>query len=148
MKTVETVNVKQLVRSRGEMSVEQQLYYKKITEAWGVRNTERGDEDVQWRALQRPGATPLVSYYGAIAGLQELGLEVIKVFVPPHIGEEQVTNIAGVGTKQSKRNVKPLKAHGWMQELDWYCAEGRFVGHMRSPKRRFSLGHIEQLQKT
>ena len=33
MKTVETVNVKQLVRSRSEMSVEQQLYYKKITEA-------------------------------------------------------------------------------------------------------------------
>jgi len=29
---------------------------------------------------------PLVSYYGAIAGLQELGPEVIKVFVLPHIG--------------------------------------------------------------
>ena len=29
---------------------------------------------------------PLVSYYGAIAGLQELGSEVIKVFVLPHIG--------------------------------------------------------------
>merc|ERR1712088_270868 len=28
---------------------------------------------------------PLVSYYGAIAGLQELGPEVIKVFVLPHI---------------------------------------------------------------
>ena len=33
MKTVETVNVKQLVRSRSEMSVEQQIYNKKITEA-------------------------------------------------------------------------------------------------------------------
>ncbi len=29
--------------------------------------------------------TPLVSYYGAIAGLQELGTEVIKVFLIPHI---------------------------------------------------------------
>merc|ERR1712127_1058545 len=28
---------------------------------------------------------PLVSYYGAIAGLQELGPEVIKVFVLPHM---------------------------------------------------------------
>ena len=28
---------------------------------------------------------PLVSYYGAIAGLQELGPEVIKVFILPHI---------------------------------------------------------------
>ena len=27
----------------------------------------------------------LVSYYGAIAGLQELGPEVIKVFVIPHV---------------------------------------------------------------
>ncbi len=29
--------------------------------------------------------TPLVSYYGAIAGLQELGQEVIKAFLLPHI---------------------------------------------------------------
>ncbi len=29
--------------------------------------------------------SPLVSYYGAIAGLQELGPEVIKVFILPHI---------------------------------------------------------------
>jgi transcription initiation factor TFIID subunit 6 len=29
--------------------------------------------------------TPLVSFYGAIAGLQELGPEVIKVFILPHI---------------------------------------------------------------
>ena len=28
---------------------------------------------------------PLVSYYGAVAGLQELGPEVIKVFILPHI---------------------------------------------------------------
>jgi transcription initiation factor TFIID subunit 6 len=28
---------------------------------------------------------PLVSYYGAIAGLQELGPEVIKVFILPHV---------------------------------------------------------------
>merc|ERR1712020_211154 len=48
---------------------------------------------------------PLVSYYGAIAGLQELGPEVIKVFVLPHIGKEHVTNIEGVGTKQSKWKV-------------------------------------------
>ena len=35
---------------------------------------------------------PLVSYYGAIAGLQELGPEVIKVFVLPHIGESHISN--------------------------------------------------------
>ena len=29
--------------------------------------------------------SPLVSYYGAIAGLQELGPEVIKVFIMPHV---------------------------------------------------------------
>ena len=28
---------------------------------------------------------PLVSYYGAIAGLQELGPEVVKVFILPHV---------------------------------------------------------------
>jgi hypothetical protein len=28
---------------------------------------------------------PLVSYYGAIAGLQELGSEVIKTFIFPNI---------------------------------------------------------------
>ena len=33
----------------------------------------------------RTDRSPLVSYYGAIAGLQELGPEVIKVFVLPHI---------------------------------------------------------------
>ena len=33
----------------------------------------------------RTERSPLVSYYGAIAGLQELGPEVIKVFVLPHI---------------------------------------------------------------
>merc|ERR1712038_1636717 len=33
----------------------------------------------------RADRSPLVSYYGAIAGLQELGPEVIKVFVLPHI---------------------------------------------------------------
>ena len=33
---------------------------------------------------------PLVCYYGAIAGLQELGQEVIKVFVLPHIGRTQI----------------------------------------------------------
>ena len=53
---------------------------------------------------------PLVSYYGAIAGLQELGPEVIKVFVLPHIGKEHVTNIEGVGTKQSKWKVSHSKA--------------------------------------
>ena len=29
--------------------------------------------------------SPLVSYYGAIAGLQELGPEVVKVFIVPYI---------------------------------------------------------------
>jgi hypothetical protein len=33
----------------------------------------------------RSDRAPLVSYYGAIAGLQELGPEVIKVFILPHI---------------------------------------------------------------
>ena len=28
---------------------------------------------------------PLVSYYGAVAGLQELGPEVVKVFILPNI---------------------------------------------------------------
>ena len=36
---------------------------------------------------------PLVSYYGAIAGLQELGPEVIKVFVLPHIGKINLSKI-------------------------------------------------------
>ena len=36
---------------------------------------------------------PLVSYYGAIAGLQELGPEVIKVFVLPHIGEFSIIKL-------------------------------------------------------
>ena len=53
--------------------------------------------DQQQTALESAGVTkmfsdalksdraPLVSYYGAIAGLQELGPEVIKVFILPHI---------------------------------------------------------------
>ena len=33
----------------------------------------------------RSETAPLVSYYGAIAGLQELGSEVIKTFIIPNI---------------------------------------------------------------
>ena len=48
---------------------------------------------------------PLVSYYGAIAGLQELGPEVIKVFVLPYIGEKYIFTVIGVMSTRMDNSV-------------------------------------------
>ena len=58
----------------------------------------------------RTDHSPLVSYYGAIAGLQELGPEVIKVFVLPHIkaisaridAATETVSVMGGGTNMEK----------------------------------------------
>merc|ERR1719251_456235 len=60
---------------------------------------------------------PLVSYYGAIAGLQELGPEVIKVFVLPHIAAlaakiDLALDSSNIGTSKveeiAARNIRTL----------------------------------------
>jgi len=53
---------------------------------------------------------PLVSYYGAIAGLQELGPEVIKVFVLPHIGALAAKIDMALDTSNSTSRVEEIAA--------------------------------------
>ena len=47
--------------------------------------------------------SPLVSYYGAIAGLQELGPEVNKVFVLPHV--KAISARIDLATNESSNSV-------------------------------------------
>ena len=65
----------------------------------------------------RTDHSPLVSYYGAIAGLQELGPEVIKVFVLPHIkaisaridAATETVSVMGGGTNMEKIAASHIK---------------------------------------
>ena len=65
----------------------------------------------------RADRSPLVSYYGAIAGLQELGPEVIKVFVLPHIkaisaridAATETISVLGGGTNMEKIAASHIK---------------------------------------
>lgn len=61
---------------------------------------------------------PLVSYYGAIAGLQELGPEVIKVFILPHISSlAQKIDIALDTNNMASSSVEKIAAQNIRQLL-------------------------------
>ena len=59
----------------------------------------------------RSERSPLVSYYGAIAGLQELGPEVIKVFIVPHLSVlAQKIDLAMEGGNMATSSVEKIAA--------------------------------------